>query len=35
VLEFNLTDAERAALQVSAESVRQNIQRASAMLGSC
>jgi malate dehydrogenase len=34
ILEINLTDAERSALQASAESVRQNIQRASAMLGS-
>jgi malate dehydrogenase len=34
VLEINLTDAERSALQVSAESVRENIQRASAMLSS-
>ena len=34
VLEINLTDAEHSALQASAESVRQNIQRASEMLGS-
>lgn len=32
VLELNLTDAERTALHTSAESVRQNIQRASEML---
>ena len=32
VLELNLTDAERTALQASAESVRKNIQEASAML---
>jgi malate dehydrogenase len=32
VLELNLTDAERTALQASAESVRRNIQEASAML---
>ena len=35
VLELNLTDAERAALQASAESVRQNIQQALSMIGSC
>lgn len=34
VLEINLTDAERSALQASAESIRENIQRASAMLSS-
>jgi malate dehydrogenase len=32
VLELELTDAERAALQTSAESIRQNIQRASELL---
>lgn len=32
VLEFNLTDAERTALHTSAESVRQNVQQATAML---
>ena len=32
ILELNLTDAERATLQASAESVRQSIQRASALL---
>ena len=35
VLELNLTDAERAALQASAESVRQNIQQALSMISSC
>ena len=34
ILELDLTDAERTALQTSAESVRQNIQKASAMLSS-
>jgi malate dehydrogenase len=32
VLELELTDAERAALQASAELIRQNIQRASELL---
>jgi malate dehydrogenase len=32
ILELNLTDAERTALQTSAESVRQSLQRASSML---
>jgi malate dehydrogenase len=32
VLELELTDAERAALHASAESIRQNIQRASELL---
>ena len=35
VLELNLTDSERTALQASAESVRQNIQQALSMISSC